>query len=87
MAEDHDLSPEYLAQSKVVLLTAFCAIPIPLEMFSTAFRVWVKLSPKVEGRIAFDDYVMIAATVCRVSLMGRVCRLFLATGEPMLQDT
>lgn len=55
-------SPEYLAESRTVLLTAFYSIPIPLEILSTAFRLWVKL--RVRGSwLAFDDYLIIWATV------------------------
>ena len=55
-------SPEYLAESRTVLLTAFYSIPIPLEILSTAFRLWVKLRVR-GGWLAFDDYLIIWATV------------------------
>lgn len=54
-------SPEYLAESKVTLLYAFYSLPIPLEVLSTLFRVCVKAGNK--GALAFDDYLMVFATV------------------------
>lgn len=55
-------SPEYLAQSKTGLVTAFYSIPIGLEVISTGWRVWaVSLS---QGRLGFEDYLMLWATVC-----------------------
>lgn len=65
---DTDLSPEYLAESKVTLLYAFYSLPIPLEVLSTLFRLWVKGGPG-RGTLAFDDYLMIFATVCA----GGIC--------------
>jgi hypothetical protein len=56
-------SPEYLAESKATLLNVFYSIPIPLELASTLFRLWVKLDPKKPARMAWDDYLMIWATV------------------------
>lgn len=57
-------SPGYLAESKATLLNVFYSIPIPLEIFSTALRLWAKLRTPAGGRLAFDDYFMIFATVC-----------------------
>ena len=56
------LAPEYLAESKATLLYAFFSIPIPLEVFSTAFRLWVK-GRNNKGVLAFDDVLMLVATV------------------------
>lgn len=56
-------SPEYLAESRTTVLNVFYSIPIPLEILSTAFRLWVKARPSSQGHLAFDDYLMIWATV------------------------
>ncbi|KAI1135058.1 hypothetical protein F5Y05DRAFT_190816 [Hypoxylon sp. FL0543] len=60
-------SPEYLAESRTKLLNAFYSIPIPLEVLSTAFRLWVKARPSSQGYLAFDDYLMIWATMAAVA--------------------
>ncbi|KAI2619196.1 hypothetical protein GGR54DRAFT_132364 [Hypoxylon sp. NC1633] len=62
-------SAEYLAESRTTVLNAFYAIPIPLEILSTAFRLWVKIKTKssTKGRLAFDDYLMIWATMVAVA--------------------
>lgn len=57
-------SAEYLAESQATLLNVFFALPIPLEIFSTSLRLWVKLTKTSGRRLAFDDYLMICATVC-----------------------
>lgn len=57
-------SAEYLAESKVTLLNVFYSIPIVLEVVSTLFRLWVKARPASgSSNLAFDDYLMIWATV------------------------
>lgn len=56
-------SPEYLAESRTALLNAFYSIPIPLEILSTAFRLWVKARPSSKSHLTFDDYLIIWATV------------------------
>lgn len=56
------LSPEYLAESKTTGLNVFASLPIPLEILSTLFRLWVKGGPG-RGQLAFDDALMIFATV------------------------
>ena len=53
---------EYLEESRTALLNAFYSVPIPLEIVSTAFRLWVKIRAK-GGRLAFDDYLIVWATV------------------------
>lgn len=58
-----DLSPTYKAQSQSGLLYALFAIPIPLEVGTTTFRLWVKRRRTTSRRLAFDDYLMIFATV------------------------
>lgn len=56
-------SPEYLAESRTSVLTAFYAIPIALEILSTAFRLWVKARPSSKSPLTFDDYLIVWATV------------------------
>lgn len=58
-----EYSAEYLAESKAVLLNTFYSIPIPLEILSTAFRLWAKVHRPKRSRLAFDDYFVIWATV------------------------
>ncbi|KAI0380417.1 hypothetical protein F5Y04DRAFT_97913 [Hypomontagnella monticulosa] len=60
-------SPEYLAESRTAVLNAFYSIPIPLEILSTAFRLWVKAGSSSQGHLAFDDYLMIWATMVAVA--------------------
>ncbi|KAI1775712.1 hypothetical protein F4818DRAFT_385975 [Hypoxylon cercidicola] len=60
-------SAEYLAESRTTVLNAFYSIPIPLEILSTAFRLWVKARPSSQGHLAFDDYLMIWATMTAVA--------------------
>jgi hypothetical protein len=56
-------SAEYLAESQATILNIFFALPIPLEIASTLIRLWVKLTKTSGRRLAFDDYLMICATV------------------------
>jgi len=58
-----EYSPQYLAESKTTVLNVFYAIPIPLEIFSTLLRIWVKTKDSKKGGFAFDDYLMVWATV------------------------
>ncbi|KKK25579.1 hypothetical protein AOCH_000075 [Aspergillus ochraceoroseus] len=60
-------SPEYLAQSKVTDLIVCYSIPIPLEILSTALRLWAQQQPW-RGGLAFDDILMIWATIVSVGL-------------------
>ncbi|KAI1373237.1 hypothetical protein F4677DRAFT_225070 [Hypoxylon crocopeplum] len=60
-------SAEYLAESRTAVLNAFYSIPIPLEILSTALRLWVKAGPSSQGHLAFDDYLMIWATMAAVA--------------------
>ena len=62
MAETYD--PAYLAESRVTLVTVFYSIPIFLMILSTTLRLWAKLRAEPK-RLAFDDYLMIWATVSR----------------------
>ncbi|KAI4867955.1 hypothetical protein F4820DRAFT_170150 [Hypoxylon rubiginosum] len=68
-------SPEYLAESRTTVLNVFYSIPIPLEILSTAFRLWVKARPSSQGHLAFDDYLMIWATMAAVAecIAGLIC--------------
>jgi hypothetical protein len=56
-------SAEWLAESQTTVVTIFFALPIPLEICTTAFRLWVKINKTATRRLAFDDYLMILATV------------------------
>jgi hypothetical protein len=56
-------SPEYLAEDRTGLVTGFYSLPIPLEILSTLFRLYVKASPLSEGRLGYDDYLIVWATV------------------------
>lgn len=65
MADDAPPRDEasYLAESQEGLLYAMFIIPIPLEILSTMFRLWVKARKTASRRIASDDYLMIFAVV------------------------
>lgn len=77
MATDStSFSPEYLAQSKTGLVTAFYSIPIGLEALSTGWRVWAVSSS--QGRLGFEDYLMLWATL--VAMVE--CALGLVYGPP-----
>lgn len=56
-------SAEYLAEDQRPLVTAFYSLPIPLEVLSTLFRLWVKASPSSDSRLGYDDYLILWATV------------------------
>ncbi|KAI8959219.1 hypothetical protein F5Y11DRAFT_359399 [Daldinia sp. FL1419] len=59
-------SPEYLAESRANLVKVLLSLPIPIEILSTGLRLWFKARPS-QGRLAFDDYFMIWATVTAVA--------------------
>ncbi|PHH65380.1 hypothetical protein CDD81_2484 [Ophiocordyceps australis] len=59
--------PDYLAESQATLLNVFYSIPIPLELFTTAFRLYAKLHQTRDSHLAFDDYFMIFATIVAVA--------------------
>ncbi|KAL4944964.1 hypothetical protein BDV06DRAFT_219771 [Aspergillus oleicola] len=61
------VSAEYLAESKVVDLWVAYSVPIPLEILSTGLRLWAELYAHRHG-LAFDDYLMITATIFGVAL-------------------
>ncbi len=56
-------SAEYLAQDRRALVTAFYALPIPLEIISTLYRLTVKAGPRSDGYLGYDDYLIVWATV------------------------
>ncbi|GAP83770.1 putative integral membrane pth11-like protein [Rosellinia necatrix] len=60
-------SAEYLAEDRTALVTAFYALPIPLEILTTLFRLWVKVSPNSDGRLGYDDYLIVWATITAVA--------------------
>ncbi|KAI0153018.1 hypothetical protein GGR57DRAFT_492467 [Xylariaceae sp. FL1272] len=58
---------EYLAEDRRPLVNAFYALPIPLEILSTLFRLWVKTSRRSEGALGYDDFLIVWATVAGVA--------------------
>ncbi|KAL4947146.1 hypothetical protein BDW69DRAFT_190465 [Aspergillus filifer] len=62
-----DVGAEYLAESKVVDLWVAYSVPIPLEILSTGLRLWAELYAHKHG-LAFDDYLMITATIFSLAL-------------------
>lgn len=65
-------SPAFLAESRVPELLACYIIPIPLELITTGLRLYIKLRPGSKDRLAFDDYLMVFATVCG-TLLSIIC--------------
>ncbi|KAL4791094.1 hypothetical protein BDV19DRAFT_393458 [Aspergillus venezuelensis] len=61
------LSAEYLAESMVIDLWVAYSVPIPLEILSTGLRLWAELYAHRHG-LAFDDYLMITATIFSLAL-------------------
>lgn len=53
----------FLAQSRVTEVTVAYSIPIPLELLTTGFRIWVKLRGPGNVGLSSDDYLMVWATV------------------------
>ncbi|KAI0906474.1 hypothetical protein F4823DRAFT_631482 [Ustulina deusta] len=60
-------SAEYLAQDRRALVTAFYALPIPLEILSTLYRLTVKAGPRSDGYLGYDDYLIVWATITAVA--------------------
>ncbi|KAI0407087.1 hypothetical protein F4802DRAFT_605889 [Xylaria palmicola] len=60
-------SAEFLAEDRRALVNAFYALPIPLEIFSTLFRLAVKASPHSDGHLGYDDYLILWATITAVA--------------------
>jgi hypothetical protein len=53
----------FLVQSRVTEVTVAYSIPIPLELLTTGFRIWVKLRGPGNVGLSLDDYLMVWATV------------------------
>ncbi|KAI0426625.1 hypothetical protein F5Y09DRAFT_318441 [Xylaria sp. FL1042] len=60
-------SAEYLAQDRRALVNAFYALPIPLEIISTIYRLIVKASPRSDNKLGYDDYLIVWATITAVA--------------------
>ncbi|RFU25446.1 hypothetical protein B7463_g10883, partial [Scytalidium lignicola] len=67
MATNGTYSAGYLAQSRATLLNTFYSIPIGLELISTALRIWTRVGRRQDAWLAFDDYLMIFATIVAVA--------------------
>ncbi|KAH9883508.1 hypothetical protein F4778DRAFT_801874 [Xylariomycetidae sp. FL2044] len=67
-------SPEYLAESRTTVLNAFFSLPIPLEIISTAVRLWAKRKGPGESPLTYDDFLIIWATIigCGACITGLV---------------
>ncbi|KAI1653577.1 hypothetical protein F4813DRAFT_252728 [Daldinia decipiens] len=78
-------SPEYLAESRVALVNVFFSIPIPIEVLSTVFRLWVKTRLSPQRRLAFDDYFIVWATITAVAvcIAGLICGVSGGLGRHM----
>jgi hypothetical protein len=70
-------SAEYLAEDRTALVIGLYSLPIPLEILSTLFRLWVKASPTSEGHLGYDDYLIAWATVRSFSFSGIVSTISL----------
>lgn len=57
-----ELSPEYLAESRVTLIYITFSIPLVLEVISTSLRLWVRVMV-LRSKLVYEDYLMIWATV------------------------
>ncbi|PYH87986.1 hypothetical protein BO71DRAFT_436202 [Aspergillus ellipticus CBS 707.79] len=71
-------SAAYLAQSRVTEVVVGYSVPIPLEILTTGWRIWIKLRPSSKNGLAFDDYLMLWATIIGVA----VCVSGLCYGPP-----
>ncbi|KAI1428742.1 hypothetical protein F5Y12DRAFT_629300 [Xylaria sp. FL1777] len=60
-------SAEYLAEDRTALVNAFYALPIPLEIISTLYRLTVKVGPRSDGHLGYDDYLIVWATITAVA--------------------
>lgn len=72
------LDPSYVAASRVPQLLGGFITPIPIELCTTGFRLWIKLRPGSKEKLAFDDYLMAFVTVCLLPALASVERLSLA---------
>lgn len=57
-----ELSPAYLAESRVSLVYIFFSLPIFFEVTSTSLRLWVRAAV-LRSSLGYEDYLMIGATV------------------------
>ncbi|RAL05081.1 putative integral membrane protein PTH11-like [Aspergillus ibericus CBS 121593] len=71
-------SAAYLAQSRVTEVVVGYSVPIPIEILTTLWRLWIKLRPSSKNGLAFDDYLMLWATIIGVG----VCVSGLVYGPP-----
>ncbi|PYI00820.1 integral membrane protein PTH11-like protein [Aspergillus sclerotiicarbonarius CBS 121057] len=71
-------SAAYLAQSRVIEVAVGYSVPIPIEILTTLWRLWIKLRPSSKTALAFDDYLMLWATIIGVG----VCVSGLIYGPP-----
>ncbi|KAK7934740.1 hypothetical protein PG985_000235 [Apiospora marii] len=62
------LDPEVMAQSRATELEVFFSIPIPIVIFTTALRLYVRKATIPKGSLAADDYLMICATLAAVAV-------------------
>ncbi|KAK6848805.1 hypothetical protein PG995_012638 [Apiospora arundinis] len=60
-------TPEYMAESRASLLIVFFALPIPIVILTTVFRLVVRLTVQ-KGGFTCDDHLMIGATIAAVAL-------------------
>ncbi|KAK8004519.1 dihydrofolate reductase [Apiospora arundinis] len=60
-------TPEYMAESRASLLIVFFALPIPIVILTTVFRLVVRLTVQKSG-LTCDDHLMIGATIAAVAL-------------------
>lgn len=56
-------SAEYLAESRATELNVFYSIPIPLEILTTAWRIYVRVATSPRSGLRWDDHLMSFATV------------------------
>ncbi|PWY92927.1 integral membrane protein PTH11-like protein [Aspergillus heteromorphus CBS 117.55] len=71
-------SAAYLAQSRVTEVIVGYSVPIPLEILTTGWRIWIQLRPSSKNGLAFDDYLILWATIIGVG----VCASGLYYGPP-----
>ncbi|KAK6832860.1 hypothetical protein PG987_007554 [Apiospora arundinis] len=60
-------TPEYMAEFRASLLIVFFALPIPIVILTTVFRLVVRLTVQ-KGGLTCDDHLMIGATIAAVAL-------------------
>ncbi|KAL4967499.1 uncharacterized protein BDV14DRAFT_169361 [Aspergillus stella-maris] len=75
MNHHENVSAEYLAESRVTELYVGYSVPIPCIIVSTGLRLWAE-SRLHRHLLAFDDWLMVAATCVSVAL----CAVAIALG-------